>query len=125
MHLGGLWAERKTMRGGGTHMHSDAAHGCAVALRIDGQPRQQWRNVLMPENEHVKQLSAARGRLIADRRSAATAIADESRRGLNGDSCDALILIQTTIETIDRAIEDEKQLARDSDASAKINVVER
>ena len=68
---------------------------------------------LVPENEHVKQLSAARGRLIADRRSAATAIADESRRGLNGDSCDALILIQTTLEAIDRALADEAKLARE------------
>src|ERR1700733_8039257 len=63
----------------------------------------QWRNVLMPENEHVKQLSAARVRLIHDRRVAAKDIADESRRGLNGDRCDALILIQTTIEAIDRS----------------------
>jgi hypothetical protein len=68
---------------------------------------------LMRENEHVKQLSAARGRLIADRRSAAIAIADESRRGLNGDSCDALILIQTTLEAIDRALADEEKLARE------------
>jgi hypothetical protein len=68
---------------------------------------------LMPENEHVKQLSAARVRLIADRRSAAIAIADESRRGLNGDSCDALILIQTTVEAIDRALADEAKLARE------------
>ncbi|HSZ65805.1 MAG TPA: hypothetical protein VK825_06330 [Xanthobacteraceae bacterium] len=80
---------------------------------------------MMPENEHVKQLSAARVRLIHDRRVAAKDIADESRRGLNGDSCDALILIQTTVEAIDRAIEDEKQLARDSEAGAKINVVDR
>ena len=77
-------------------------------------------------NSHSRPLlSAARVRLIADRRSAAIAIADESRRGLNGDSCDALILIQTTVEAIDRAIEDEKQLARDSEAGAKINVVDR
>ena len=65
----------------------------------------------MPENEHVKQLSAARVRLIADRRHAAQQIAEENRRGLNGDTCDALILVQTTIEAIDRALADEAKLA--------------
>ncbi|MGA9008803.1 MAG: hypothetical protein WB495_18455 [Xanthobacteraceae bacterium] len=70
----------------------------------------------MAENEHVKQLSAARVRLIANRRSTAAEIADESRRGLNGDTCDALILIQTTIEAIDRALADEAKLARERDA---------
>jgi hypothetical protein len=65
-------------------------------------------------NSHSRPLlSAARVRLIADRRSAAIAIADESRRGLNGDSCDALILIQTTVEAIDRALADEAKLARE------------
>jgi hypothetical protein len=68
---------------------------------------------LMRENEHVKQLSAARIRLIADRRHAAKEIADENRRGLNDNSCDALILIQTTIEAIDRAVADEAKLARE------------
>ena len=70
----------------------------------------------LQENEHVKQLSAARSRLIADRRHAVQAIAEENRRGLNGDTCDALILIQTTIEAIDRALADETKLARERDA---------
>jgi hypothetical protein len=70
----------------------------------------------LQENEHVKQLSAARSRLIANRRNAATEIAEENRRGLNGDTCDALILIQTTIEAIDRALVDEAKLASERDA---------
>ena len=63
--------------------------------------------------KHVKQLSAARGRLIADWRSAAIAIADESRRGLNGDLCDALILIQTTVEAIDPGARGRSKVARE------------
>jgi hypothetical protein len=65
----------------------------------------------MQENEHIKQLAAARARLMADRRHAVKEIADENRRGLNDDSCDALILIQTAIEAIDRALADEAKLA--------------
>lgn len=70
----------------------------------------------MEENEHVNQLSAARGRLIADRRQAVQEIAGQNRRGLNGDTCDALILIQTTIEALDRALADETKFARERNA---------
>jgi hypothetical protein len=63
------------------------------------------------ENEHLKQLSAARRRLTADRRHAAKEIAQDNRRGLNGESCNELILVQNAIEALDRAIADEIQIA--------------
>jgi hypothetical protein len=62
------------------------------------------------ENEHLKHLSAARDRLIADRRHAAREIAHDNRRGLNPDSCNELILVQNAIEALDRAIADEQKL---------------
>jgi hypothetical protein len=62
------------------------------------------------ENEHLKHLSAARDRLIADRRHAAKEIAHENRRGLNPDLCNELILVQNAIEALDRAIADEQKI---------------
>jgi hypothetical protein len=76
----------------------------------------------MLENAHAKQLSAARCRLVSDRRHAAQAIAEENRRGLNGDTCDALILIQTTIEAIDRALADEARLAGEESKGVSIKI---
>ena len=65
------------------------------------------------ENEYIKELKAARGRWLADRRHAAEEIARDNRRGLNADSCNELILVQTAIEALDKAIADEVQIARE------------
>jgi hypothetical protein len=61
--------------------------------------------------------------LVSDRRDAAKEIADENRRGLNGDTCEALILIQNAIEAIDRAIADEGR-GRSSSAGVSMRIID-
>jgi hypothetical protein len=65
------------------------------------------------ENEHLKILAAARGKLIGHRRHVAGEIAEDSRRGFNDDQCNSLVLIQSAIEAVDKAIADETQSARE------------
>ena len=67
------------------------------------------------ENEHVKMLTVARSRLVSQRHHVVGEIAEDSRRGFNDNLCDALILIQSAIEAVDRAIADEALIAAASD----------
>lgn len=65
------------------------------------------------ENEHIKGLKAARDRLIVQRRHVAAQIAEDSRHGFNDNLCNELILIQSSIEALDKAMADETQIARE------------
>jgi hypothetical protein len=58
--------------------------------------------------EHVKQLNAARERLVADRRNLAVALAEPYKKGHSENMRDAFIAVQATIEAIDRALVDER-----------------
>jgi hypothetical protein len=58
--------------------------------------------------EHAKQLSAARDRLVADRRDLATALAGPYKRGHTENMRECFITVQATIEAIDRAVRDEQ-----------------
>jgi hypothetical protein len=64
------------------------------------------------ENEHVKNLSAARERLIAERRALAGELAKPFERLKTSESREKFIAIQHVIESIDRALADEKRIAR-------------
>jgi hypothetical protein len=57
--------------------------------------------------EHVKQLFAAREKLVADRRELAEAMAKPFERG-HTDSRNKFVVVQAAIEAIDRAIQDEQ-----------------
>jgi hypothetical protein len=58
--------------------------------------------------DHVKQLSAARERLVADRRKLAEVLASP-KEGRHADNMrDRFVAIQATIEAIDHAIQDEQ-----------------
>jgi hypothetical protein len=63
------------------------------------------------ENEHIKNLVAARDKEVADRRDDAGAMAAQHQRGHAEDMREAIILIQNAIEAIDRAIADERRVA--------------
>jgi hypothetical protein len=56
---------------------------------------------------HVKQLVAAREKLVADRRELAEALAKPFERG-HTDSRDKFVAVQMAIEAIDRALQDEQ-----------------
>jgi hypothetical protein len=58
--------------------------------------------------EHTKQLSAARDRLVADRRELATALAGPYKRGHTEHMRECFITIQAAIEAIDCAVRDEQ-----------------
>jgi hypothetical protein len=64
------------------------------------------------ENEHVKKLTAARERMIQDRRDLADALASEYKGGHTERMRDSFIVAQNTIEAIDRAIAHETLIAR-------------
>jgi hypothetical protein len=62
------------------------------------------------ENEHIKNLIAARDKEVADRRDVAGKLAEKHQRGHAEDMREAIILIQNAIEAIDRAIADERRI---------------
>jgi hypothetical protein len=61
------------------------------------------------DNEHIKNLIAARDKEVTDRRDVAAAMAAQHQRGHAEDMREAIILIQNAIEAIDRAIADERR----------------
>ena len=67
------------------------------------------------KNEHVKNLSAARERLIAERRALAGELAKPYERIKTSECKEKFIAVQKMIEAIDLALADEKHIA-----SAKI-----
>jgi hypothetical protein len=58
--------------------------------------------------EHAKQLSAARERLVADRRGLAEALAKSYERSNTDSMRSSFVAVQAAIEAIDRAIKDEQ-----------------
>jgi len=64
----------------------------------------------MPE-EHVKQLVAARERLLADRRGLTEVLAKPYERGKTERWQERFVTVQATIEAIDRALQDERHPA--------------
>ena len=62
------------------------------------------------ENEHVRKLIAARDQQVKQRRDLADALAQPYEGGETEGVRQAFIIIQSTIEAIERAIEHEEQL---------------
>ena len=62
------------------------------------------------ENEHIAKLTAARSRMVTERRDIASALTEKYKRAHTNDMRE-LVQIQATIEAIDRAIADEKNIA--------------
>ena len=69
------------------------------------------------ENEHIQKLVAARDRMISDRRALAEALASEYKGGDTERMRDSFIVVQKTIEAIDRAIAHETLVARERPGS--------
>jgi hypothetical protein len=63
------------------------------------------------ENEHLAKLTAARSRLVTERREVASALTEKYKRSHTDDMRALLVQIQATIEAIDRAIADERNIA--------------
>jgi hypothetical protein len=63
------------------------------------------------ENEHIAKLTAARSRMVTERRDVASALTEKYKRAHTNDMRELLVQIQATIEAIDRAIADEKNIA--------------
>ena len=64
------------------------------------------------DSEHLKKLTDARDRVVAERRQIADASAREYKRGHSVEMRERFISIQNTIEAIDRAIADEDRMAK-------------
>jgi hypothetical protein len=62
------------------------------------------------ENEHIRKLIEARDRQVEQRRAIADALAQPYERGETEGVRQAFIIIQTTIEAIERAIDHEEGL---------------
>ena len=74
------------------------------------------------ENDHLAKLVAARSRMVTERREVASALTEEYKRGHTDDMRELLVPeSQATIEAIDRAIADEKNMANDTTAGAVCN----
>ena len=63
------------------------------------------------DSEHVKELTDARDRVVAERRQIANGLAQEYKHGHSVEMRERFISIQSTIEAIDRAIADERRIA--------------
>ena len=63
------------------------------------------------DNDHLAKLVAARSRMITERRDVARALTEKYKRGQTNEMRELLVQIQTTIDAIDRAIADEKNMA--------------
>ena len=62
------------------------------------------------ENEHIRKLIEARDHQVEQRRELADALAQPYERGETEGVRQAFIIIQSTIEAIERAIEHEEQM---------------
>lgn len=63
------------------------------------------------DNDHLAKLVAARSRMVAERRDVARALTEKYKRGQTNEMRELLVQIQATIDAIDRAIADEKNIA--------------
>jgi len=78
------------------------------------------RKIIANENEHLAKLVAARSR-STERREVASALTEKYKRSHTDNMRELLVQIQATIEAIDRAIADEKNMANDRTAGAVCN----
>ena len=62
------------------------------------------------ENEHIRKLIEARDRQVEQRRNLADALGQPYERGETEGLRQAFIIVQSTIEAIERAIEHEEQM---------------
>lgn len=69
------------------------------------------RKTMADENEHLAMLVAARSRMITERREVVIALTEKYKRAHTDDMRELLVQIQATIDAIDRAIADEKNIA--------------
>ena len=69
------------------------------------------------ENEHVRKLIEARHRQVEQRRTIADALAQPYERGETEGVRQAFIIIQSTIEAIERAIEHEEDLETEQESA--------
>jgi hypothetical protein len=63
------------------------------------------------DNGHLAKLVAARSRMVTERRDVARALTEKYNRGQTNEMRELLVQIQTTIDAVDRAIADEKNIA--------------
>jgi len=63
------------------------------------------------DNDHLAKLVAARSRMVTERRDVALALTEKYKRGQTNEMRELLVQIQATIDAIDRAIADEKNMA--------------
>ena len=78
------------------------------------------RKIIANENEHLAKLVAARSR-STERREVASALTEKYKRSHTDNMRELLVQIQATMEAIDRAIADEKNMANDRTAGAVCN----
>jgi hypothetical protein len=64
------------------------------------------------KNEHVRKLTAARDRATKDRRELAKALSNPYKSGQTEQLREVFIVVQKMIEAVDRALEDEKRIAK-------------
>jgi hypothetical protein len=69
------------------------------------------------ESEHTKSLASAREKLVEERRHVASALAGDYQRGQVENAKDRFNAIQATIEAIDRALQDERHIAKEGSRS--------
>jgi len=62
------------------------------------------------DSEHLKKLTDARDRVVAERSQISDALAQEYKHGHSVEMRERFISIQNTIEAIDRAIADERRI---------------
>lgn len=63
------------------------------------------------DNDHLAKLVAARSRMVTERRDVVRALTEKYKRGQTDEMRELLVQIQATIDAIDRAIADEKNIA--------------
>jgi hypothetical protein len=77
------------------------------------------------ENEHLAMLVAARSRMITERREVVSALPEKYKRAHTDDMRELLVQIQATIDAIDRAIADEKNIASAHAPPTVVGLIDR
>ena len=77
------------------------------------------------ENEHLAMLVAARSRMITERREVVIALTEKYKRAHTDDMRELLVQIQATIDAIDRAIADEKNIASAHAPATVVGFIDR
>ncbi|HUN96170.1 MAG TPA: hypothetical protein VMU69_08025 [Bradyrhizobium sp.] len=75
--------------------------------------------------EHLERLRAARIQTVEGRRKVAARLAEDYQEGHAEELRELFVELQTTIEAIDRAIEDEQRQAKQADGQAPAGFMTR